>query len=72
MSEISEGDRDDSSQPVGGPADDLATAMSPELSPVAGGAGADADPADAADQQADAPVTEGVLDDAEAAESHPE
>jgi hypothetical protein len=78
MSEIiggSEGDRADQSRPVqASDDDDLAEAMSPELSPLAdrAGGGAEADPADVAEQQAEVPVTDDVLDDAEAAENHPE
>ena len=72
MSEISggsESDRVEQAQPVDGPVDELAEAMRPELSPLAGDgpAGVEADPADVAEQQAEVPVTEDVLHDTEAA-----
>lgn len=77
MSEISggsEGDRVEQRQPVEASDQELAEVMSPELSPLADQAGvvAEADPADVAEQQAEVPVTEDVLRDAEAAENHPE
>ena len=77
MSEISggsEGDRVEQGQPVEAPDDELAEVMSPQLSPLADGAAvaAGADPADVAEQQAEVPVTDDVLHDAEAADTHPE
>ena len=76
MSEISggsEGDRIEQALPpdgsASGSAEELAEAMSPQLSPLADqdAAGVEAEPADVAEQEAELPVAEGVLHDTDTA-----